>query len=227
MKKFAVLALALLVSVSAVLAAEISGDVYTAGVSKYLWRGQLLDKGLCIQPGADLFIGNLSLGYWANYTAKDGFYNESDFTIGYSESLPVLDMISIGSGFTVYTFPMSAYEGNIAHTIEVYGTVSASVPSSPYLKFFYDTQFGNGGYLEGGVSHAFDLSPFEVSAAVTGGYNFGQWGYEPSATVALGTLAFTYKLDKLTATLSGSYQLALDDQYENDNFGSLSIKYAF
>jgi len=227
MKKFAVLALALLVSVSSVLAADISGDVYTAGVTKYLWRGQLLDKGLCIQPGADLYIGKLSLSYWANYTAKDGFYNESDFTIGYSESLPVLDMITVGSGFTVYTFPMAAIEGNIAHNTEVYGTVSASVPSAPYVKFFYDTQFGNGGYLEGGVSHSIDLAPIAVSASVTGGYNFGQWFYEPSATVALATLATTYTLEKLSATLSYSYQLALDDQYENDGFASLSAKYVF
>lgn len=230
MKKLLVVVLALLVSALSVLAADISGDVYTAGVSKYLWRGQLLNKGVCVQPGFDIYIGNFSIGYWANYSAGQGFYDESDYTIGYSEALPVVDFLTVGAGYTVYTYPMLAVDGNIIHSTEIYTSLSANVLSAPYVKFFYDATF-NIGYLEGGVSHSIDLSPVTLGASVSAGYNASLVNEDgapsPCGTVALGTLSATYALDKLSFTLSGSYQLALSEFYENDGFGSLSAKYAF
>ncbi|MBN2753945.1 MAG: hypothetical protein JXR81_03650 [Candidatus Goldbacteria bacterium] len=226
MKKIlAVMVLVLsLFSFSAV-AADLSGNIYTAGVSKYLWRGQQLSEGFAVQPGFNLNLGNLSFGYWGSYDIEAGQYSESDYTFSFSESLPGLDIISLGAGFTVYTFPYADPAAN--NDTEVFGTVSADVVTSPYVKFFYDPTFGAGGYLEAGISYSVELEAFEPYASVTGGYNFGQWGYEASASVVLGTIGVTYTLDKFSATLSGSYQLALDAQYENDGFGTLSVDYGF
>jgi len=226
MKKF----LVVMVLIASVLpfyafAADFSGSVYTAGVSKYLWRGQQLSEGFAIQPGFNLNLGNLTFGYWGSYDADAAKYSESDYTLSYSETLPGLDVIRIGAGFTIYTFPYADPAAN--NDTEVFGTISSSVVSLPYVKFFYDPTFGAGGYLEAGVSHSITMDAFAPFASITGGYNFGQWGYEKSLSVALGTLGVTYTLEKFTATLSGSYQLALDDQYENDGFGSLAVSYGF
>jgi len=226
MKKFsAVMALGFLLFSFSASAADLSGSIYTAGVSKYLWRGQQLSKGFAIQPGFNLNLGNLSFGYWGSYDVDAAKYSESDYTFSYSETLPGLDVIRLGAGFTIYTFPYADAAAN--NDTEVFGSISSSVVSLPYVKFFYDPTFGAGGYLEAGISHSITLDAFAPFGSVTCGYNFGQWGYEKSLTAALGTLGVTYTLDKFSATLSGSYQLALDDQYENDGFGSLAVSYGF
>ena len=54
-------------------AAEISGSAGIDFVSRYVWRGFNLSDGLNTQPGAELSMGGLTLGYWGsfNWEAKD------------------------------------------------------------------------------------------------------------------------------------------------------------
>ena len=228
MKKKTVLAVLLaLAVVLPVTASEFTADAYAAGVTKYLWRGQLLNDGFAVQPGFNIGLGGIALGFWGSYHIESGEFAEADLTVSYSDTVPGADMLTLSTGFTVYTFPyVSPSAGN--NSTEIFAGLSADVISAPYVKFFYDTVAGAGGYLEAGLSHEMELSPVTALAAVTCGYNFGQWGYDKSLTVLAGTLSVSYPVfEKLSVSAALTGQLALDTQYENDGFGTLSVSYGF
>ncbi len=212
---------------SALSAAALSGSVYTAGVTKYLWRGQVLSDGFAIQPGLSLTAGGFSFGYWGSYHAFGGDmqYNESDYTVTYTQAVPYADFLSVKAGYTAYTFPYLSPAYN--NSVEIIAGISSSVPSLPYLTFYYDAVQGKGGYLEGGVSHSLTFGDFGLSGALTAGYNYGQWLYEPSFTVLGVTLAGSYTIAGFVVSPSVFFQAALDDQYENAVTGSLSLTYNF
>lgn len=226
------LVLAALIAVAVVLpvtasASEFTADVYAAGVTKYLWRGQLLNDGFAIQPGFNIGLGGITLGFWGSYHLGSSEFAEADLTVSYSDTVPGLDMVKLSTGFIVYTFPyVTPSLGN--NSTEIFAGISADVISAPYVKFFYDTVAGAGGYLEAGLSHSMDFSPVTAGASVTCGYNFGQWGYDKSLTVIAGTLSISYPiLEKLTVAASLTGQLALDAHYLNDGFGTISAAYGF
>ncbi len=222
--------LALLLSVLAVsvpaFSDGFSGSVYTAGVTKYLWRGQVLSDGFAVQPGITLNAGKVSFVYWASVHeySSDMQLNESDYTISFSDAVPYADFLSITAGFTAYNFPYGAVGQRTS--VEVFAGISSSVPSAPYLKYFYDTMLGNGGYLEGGISHSVPVGDFKLTGSAVCGYNFGQW-MDPSLTVAGFTLSAAYSIAGFTFTPSAFYQIALDAQYENLFFASLAVNYDF
>jgi hypothetical protein len=225
-KKMLFFALAVLFAASA-MAAGLSGSVYTAGTGRYLWRGQLLSDGPALQPGFTLNFNKLSLGYWGSFHAFGGGakYNESDYTLSFADSVPYLDFLSLKGGFTAYTFPYSAPNAN--NTTEIFAAISSGSPLSPYAAFYYDTMLGAGGYAEAGISHSVSLGDFSFSGALTGGYNFGQWGYEKSLTVLGITASVSYAIAGVKITPSAFCQVSLDSQYMSFGTGSITLNYDF
>lgn len=57
---------------------EVNLDLRIEMVSRYLWRGLLLDNNPCLQPNLSFSIGNLTLGSWASY--------------GYNSKYPEIDL---------------------------------------------------------------------------------------------------------------------------------------
>lgn len=225
LKNLLFFAIAVMTTASA-MAAGISGSLYSAGVTKYLWRGQVLSDGYAIQPGLTINSGKFSYGYWGSFHAygSDAMYNESDYTISFADTAPYIDVLGLKAGFTVYTFP---YSGNgLRSSVEVFAGITSSVVSSPYLTFYYDTMLGNGGYLEAGLSHSIPLGDFKVSGSATCGYNFGQW-VDPSFSVLGLTLSGGYAIAGFTITPSVFYQVALDLTYSSLFSASLGLNYDF
>lgn len=217
-KIFFFLSIGLIISSMSLLSASISGDVYVAGVSKYLWRGQMLYNKFALQPGLDLNYDNFSVGFWGSYNASDSEFGEADLLAAYSYSISLVEM---KAGFTYYTFP------NISDT-SIEASLGASLKTflSPSITTYYDFGSGDGTYIEGAVSLPFTvLIPFSLD--VSTGYNFGQWGYNSSLTVLGIRLGATYSIGSFEIRPSLFGQLKLNDQYSNDLFGSLNIQYNF
>lgn len=221
MKKLqSIIIIILLVCTSSIVTAQISGDVYVTGVSKYLWRGQELFDKFAVQPGADLNVGPVSLGFWGSYSVDPGDLAEADITVSYSRSLS--DLFELSLGYTFYTFPQPAYSDS--HEFFAGGTLGVFL--SPSLTLYYDVDDGDGLYAEAGASLPIHIGP-EFSLDGSLGFNAGQWGYDSSLTVFGLGLSTTITAGPVDITPSVFGQLALDDQYDSDGFGSLAVAYNF
>ena len=145
---------------------SLSGDVYVAGVSKYLWRGQNLNDGFALQPGFDLSYGLFSLGFWGSFHTESGDMAEADLTLSFASSLNKL--IEISGGYTFYTFPQPEY----SDSHEVFLGAGLSVFLSPGLTLYYDVDDGDGLYAEAALSLPFSIG-IEFSLDGSLGYNAG------------------------------------------------------
>lgn len=218
MKKLIICSILFLVLAVSVYA-EFSGDVYVAGVSRYLWRGQLLEKGPCLQPGLDLNYGPFSLGLWSNHFGSSVFA-ELDYTLTYTHSLS--EIVEMNLGYTYYSFPDPEY----LDSHEAFVGASFDVFLTPSMTVYYDFDDGDGMYLEGGASFPFKLGvDFSLDGAL--GFNAGQWGYDSSLTVFGLGLSTVIAAGPIEITPLVFYQLPLDDQYEADGYASLSAAYNF
>ena len=230
-------ALVLAVAVSFVLsfisvlnaADTLSGSVSVSGVGKYLWRGQTVSSGAALQPGFSLNVNKFTFSYWGSDHAYvgsgDSKYNESDYTVGFADTVPGLSLLTMKSGFTMYTFPYTPVPKN--NSQELYGGLTANTMLSPYLSYYYDPVLGKGAYAEAGITQSFAFGDFGVSGLLTGGYNFGQWGYSSSFTDLGLTVGVSYTIAGIFINPSVFWQIPLDSQYVNTAIGQLSVTYNF
>lgn len=222
-KTFIIFILLLLMLSSNVFSAEISGDVYVAGVSKYLWRGGNCFDKFAIQPGADLNYGSFSLGFWGSYHVDPGDFGEADFTLSYETT--VSEIVGLSAGYTFYTFPQPKY----SDSHEFFAGVSLDVLLSPGLTLYYDVDDGDGLYVELGASYPIMILSLDLSL----GYNAGQWTEDSSLSVLGLGLSAAIPAGPLEITPLVFAQVALDDQYKTsdgdsvDGFVSLGVAYNF
>ena len=69
--------------------------------SRYVWRGQLLDDNLAVQPYVSYTTGNLEIGAWSSWATSSSGANENDLYITYSSG-------PIAITVTDYYFPNGA-----------------------------------------------------------------------------------------------------------------------
>ncbi|MCE5299762.1 MAG: hypothetical protein LLG37_02670 [Spirochaetia bacterium] len=203
----------------------VSGTVYTDGVGRYLWRGQILDNNTSIQPGLSLSINKISLDWWGSYSAESNRLIESDYKVSAGDSLPLLPMTGVETGFWIYTMPYNPASSN--HSVEIYGSFSLDIPTQPYVSFYYGGMTSVNGYVEAGISQDVELFGFGLSASLNAGYNFGQDNYSPSLTALTGTFGASYSIAGLKITPAFTGQLALDSQYMSLGTWKVSVSYDF
>ena len=217
--------------------ADTGGSIYVAGVSKYLWRGQVLYRTGALQPGLDLSYKKLSISLWASYGMADHLsdstsaqFGESDFVIDFSDSISIL---GFSLGYSYYTFP--AFTSSSVSS-EYYLGLSLDLFFSPNITLYWDVadkNFGGGDglYAELALSCPFILGiEFALDASL--GYNAGQWQYRASPTVLGLNLGTTFSKGPIDITPSVFAQIALDDQYKNgtktlDGYASIAVAYNF
>jgi hypothetical protein len=181
-----------------------STTVSTCFMSKYVWRGQLLNDDYVMQPSVGISYGGLSASLWGNldmtdYHNNSGEFTEYDWTIGYAGKFPGVDILKYSVGAIYYHFPSITPN----HTTEVYGGLGLDIPLSPTVTVYRDVDEIKGTYIAFSVSHSvekiFELSsdmPVGLTASASVGwgnktYNKGYWsGLDKSAlndlTVTLG-----------------------------------------
>jgi len=194
--------------------------VSTAFMSKYIWRGQLLNDDYVMQPSVGINYGNFSASLWGNvdmtdYHDNDWEFTEYDWTLGYSNTVPGIDFLSYSVGAIYYYFPSV---GDDSDTIEVYAGLGLDMPLSPTLTMYRDVDEIDGTYLALSVSHSieniFELSPgmpvgMDISASTGWGsenYNKGYWGVNSSKMNDLTlSVGFPVVMGSWTITPSVSY----------------------
>jgi hypothetical protein len=231
--------------VQAVEESPFSVTATAAFMSKYVWRGQLLNDDYVMQPSAGVNYGNLSASWWGNVDMteyhKDAGGNdnqweftEHDWTIGYANTLPGVELVKYSVGAIYYYFPSLTDDGD---TVEVYAGLGLDLPLSPTLTLYRDIDEGDCTYAAFSVSHSieklFELSsdiPVGMTASASMGwgnkaYNKFYWGgLDDSAlqdlTVSVG---FPIPVKGWTLTPSINYVTLLDsDVREADTYATYS-----
>jgi len=214
---------ALLLSLGALSAGAADVSLSVPVVSKYVWRGLEANPDATLQPSLTVGGNGLNFNLWGNmdltgygeeagYGNRAGEFTEIDLTGEYAYSF---GPVGLAAGVISYIFP-----GLGATTHELYGKVSADVPSSPFLAVYSDVDEIKGSYFLAGVSHTLPLEGIGpltgISLGVTAGYgsgsyNRGYFGVDKAAPVDLvATLSLPLALPanlSLTPSYTCSYLL--------------------
>jgi hypothetical protein len=224
-------------------AAEVSAGVDFA--SAYIFRGATLNKGLVMQPYAEISgfpidekYGALAIGTWANYdisdnsgTLESGEFSEIDYYIAYSLPVTVVDL---GIAYTEYTYPNGGTSDK-----EVAFSVGKELGESGFYtgltaNYGLDGAPEKSWYIQGALDYGMDLSEaLSLSAGVSVGYavvDSGTDGFN-DATASVG---LSYALTENWA-LNGSlvYVAQLDDDvltdaaYDKSGYATLGLSCDF
>jgi uncharacterized protein (TIGR02001 family) len=216
-------------------------------VSKYVWRGQLLNDDPVVQPSLTLALGGFSLNLWGSIDTTDWAgdgeewnIQEIDYTLSYG--FTPYDGLDLEVGWIRYDFPGTGLDS----THEVYVSATASnLPLSPALTAYYDYDEVDGFYLTAGLSHEFELREdltLGLEAAVGFGdsdYNLAYFGVDDTALsdVAL-TVTLGYAINehvsvsgyvRYTEILDSTLEKAADAIYgDSDNLtAGVNVTVAF
>jgi hypothetical protein len=139
-----------------------------AFASRYVWRGQILSKGVVAQPTVGMTLGGFNANLWSNVDLNndekddDGIVmNETDLTLNYT--VPV-GKVSLTGGLIHYDFDGS-------DTQELYLTTAVATLLNPTLSLYYDIDNGNGGFAVLALSQAIPVGPLSLTAGGSLGFN--------------------------------------------------------
>jgi hypothetical protein len=207
--------------------------------SKYIWRGQNVVDDWVLQPGASVGYKGLTGSIWGNMdltgeVVGEGSLTETDLTLDYSNNIPGLDSLGYSVGAIYYSF----LNTNSHPTAEVYGGLTASVPLSPGVRWYYDFDQIKGSYVQFSLGHTIEKirtwgrsdechCDVQLGASLglgTAEYNEGYFGVDQTA---LNDLTLTAGLPicfgKLTIKPSVGYSMMVDKDIraatdKSDNF---------
>jgi uncharacterized protein (TIGR02001 family) len=254
---YGIFALALLFACGAALAEETTADegagvstsLDLAYVSKYVWRGMVVNDDPALQPSLTFAHSNgLSLNFWGSLDTTDiagekGNITEVDYTLDYEWAIK---KTGLNAGVSYFTYPHIGAEA----TGEAYVKACFGGDWSPSLGVNYDFKEIKGTYLSLGLSRDCNLTPGKeknprllgLSAQLgygTATYNSGYFEVDKATfnDVLLSASLPCEVNDKLTVTPSISYAALLDNDLKqatrdigNDTsvlFGGVTFSYAF
>ena len=215
--------------------------------SKYVWRGQNVVDNWVMQPGASVGYQGLTGSIWGNMdltgaVVGGGQFNEVDFTLDYSNKVPGLDVLGYSVGVIHYDFVNTPFPA----TSEAYLGLTAAVPASPGVRWFYDFQQFHGNYIQFSVGHTLEkfhewqkdcYCGLQVGASLglaDSRYNEGYFGVDRTALNDLTlTAGIPFTFGKLTIRPSIAYSMMLDRDIraataKSDNFwGGVGLAYNF
>jgi uncharacterized protein (TIGR02001 family) len=147
------------------MAADVSTSLDFA--SAYVFRGATLNDGLVAQPGVEIAVpmaegtGGFSFGVWGNFDIDDydgavegSQFSEIDIYAAYSAPIEAMDL---SFGYTEYTYPSGGGDSDREISITV---GKSEVVTAPTLALYYGIDGGikKSLYLEGGISHSFEVA---------------------------------------------------------------------
>lgn len=227
---------------------EITAALDTAYVSKYIWRGNVLNPDPAFQPSLTFsHSSGLSYNLWASMDTTDiagqsGSITEVDHTLSYEWNLKSVDM---AAGYVYYAFPNTTF----ASTSEVFASACLGGKYSPTLSVNYDVDEAKGAYFSLAGGYVCSM-PWKKNAATemnlstrvgfaTSDYNeFYFFGTDKSAfTDLVLTASLPYQAGKWSVTPSVSYSIVLDgtlrdalsaNNMDSDNFyGGVTLSVDF
>ncbi len=201
------------------------GSAELAVLSKYVWRGQVVNDEAVLQPSVTVSAGNgLSLNTWGNLDLTDGTvaegggdaageFTEVDWTVGYA--LPLEGKLSVELGVIEYLFPFAG-----SSTREVFVSAGLDTVLAPALSLYYDFDDVEGLYASASVSHGVELPgelTLDLGASVGYGDSAYNEGYFGVADGALNDLTLTAGIGlpataPVSVSVAVSYSVFLDSE---------------
>jgi hypothetical protein len=221
--------------------------------NKYVWRGQLLVDDWVAQPSVSLGYKGFTASIWSNFCLTNeadarNEFTEFDYSLDYTAAIPGQDLLSFSVGTTYYRFPNQPFEP----TLEVYGGLSADLPLSPAVKWFYDVGDSidedgiEGSYIQFSIGHTIEkitswtedcYCGLQLGASVgygTSGYDKGYFEVDDAAFNDLTlSAALPIALGNWTIKPMAGYSTMLDSDIraatdKSDNlFGGIGAAYEF
>lgn len=184
MKSKNVVILGVVMAMSTVLMAqELDFSVTADYFNKYLWRGQNYMNDGVIQPSVGVAYGNLSANIWGNYLLKDDAtghnsdqFNEINYTVDYTDSVPGVDILSYSGGIIVYDFPNTTAPA----TTEIYAGLAVDTLLNPSVTLYQDVDQTDGLYISVGIGHGVAIPDFglgELSLDLGASLGWGSRNY--------------------------------------------------
>jgi hypothetical protein len=223
----------------------IDGNIYTSGVSRYIWRGEVLNDGPALQSGVCFGAEGVSLQLWTScqQMASPDLFDEVDLYANYEHSIPGADFLTLGAGYASYM--LAPYDFKSTAPSQEYSiTLKSDIISSPYISFFHSMDAATTyNHMEAGVSYEYGLGEMlggknAAGAAASLGIDLNQvtddWvalirTEETALTVAVLNIYYNYEIAGFTVTPSVFLQLNVNEKklYKNFATASLVVNYAF
>lgn len=218
--------LLLVLFVSTVAADVISVESDVTYMTKYVWRGQVLNPDPVVQPSVTLYHpSGLSLNVWGNIDATDyeGYpwsLTEVDYTI--SKDFYVGGNC-VNVGVSHFTYPLVGYNPST----EVFASVCLGGELSPTVSVNYDIDQIDGMYASFGIGKdcavrvaGRDIIPLTFSASIGYGsanYNNGYFGVNKSALndITVGASLPIPAGERVTITPQVYYSTIIDSDLRN------------
>lgn len=197
---------------------EITLDYY----GKYIWRGQNISDDPVVQPGVSVGWDNLTAGFWGNLETTNindnsGEFTEYDYSLDYSDDLPLLEGVGYSLGIINYYFP------GAEDTTEVYWGFGFDVPLNPSVTVYHDLDEIKGTYASFSVGHSIDEIA-ELSADVPVGLDLGAslgWG---SSSYNKGYWSSSVDSSKLNdLVLSAGFPMSFGDMVVTPNLNYVTL----
>ena len=154
----------------------------TTAVSRYLWRGFVVNHSPSLQPSVTVGYRGLSVNLWSNISrtpSRNQAWTESDITIEYARQV---SRLNFSGGFTDYQFvDTPAAEGN--RSSEFYAGIGFSGPLNPSFKAYRDIKLGRGYYYSASINKEFRL-PHGLLGATTLAVGVNQHLFEEQTTIS-------------------------------------------
>ncbi|MFH1080745.1 MAG: hypothetical protein V1766_10910 [Pseudomonadota bacterium] len=156
-----------------------TGDLTTAVLNQYIWRGYELSRNsIVIQPSMTIgykgfsanILGNLDTKPYSSIdTSYTGTWNETDLTLSYSKTL---GLFNVGGGYIYYSLAsLNKDAADRDDSQELFATVSLNTLLSPTLTVYKEIDHYRNWYFLLGISHVVELSKMvSLKLAASAGY---------------------------------------------------------
>ena len=237
-------------------ASETKVTAEAAMVSSYVWRGQVYNNDMVLQPQVTIEKYGVSLNVWGNYDfgrnvlGSNGDFSEIDFSLAYTLPLAINEM-AFDVGVINYNFP--AEDDNnptaVPSTTELYGTATVLSFQDyviPSVTIFGDVRQADGVYVLLDLVAPYQVSDyFAVEGGISAGYgntSYNDYYFGGNQDAGWNDFNFyanaSYEVAEnltvsanLTYTMleGGSIREAADAIYEADNkvWGGVNVAYDF
>lgn len=161
---------------------EVTLQANASLLSAYVWRGQVVNNGLVVQPSMTAAKGPLSFNVWGNYNIEgrdglnDGKASEYDFTAAYRlpEGL-IMDKVDLDVGVIGYEFTGDMKDD--PSTEEIFSVLTlGNIILTPVVSAYYDIDEVNGWYGNFALSQTAEISD-AFTAKIGGSVGYGTRNY--------------------------------------------------
>lgn len=157
-------------------ASDVSVSAEIGLYSAYVWRGQVLNDNMVVQPSVTLAKGPFSLNIWGNWNASENAANDTgeiDYTAAYT--LVDTDDVTMDVGMIFYTFPGSG--NGASYTEEVFASATFNnILFTPVATVYYDVDQADGFYGNLAISQGVEISD-ALTAEIGGSVGYGSKNY--------------------------------------------------